>query len=212
MPRVVEREHHSYEIKCDEKRLSQQPGILGDRDWRIVVTWPDRIEDEIAGITDGEDTEQPGDTESQRRRAPGAGLVRDRCRQHARCAERHHAKPSRLHGRDRQGPRARPPQRDVLHEDFAVRPARAGAVMGDNPERQEDAEDEEAKPPFGEARTDCHLRSPYCTTTFSRSGSAHALSKNSFFGPYRRNISSNLRAGSVGIQFDSWPAGAFAPT
>lgn len=47
--------------------------------------------------------------------------------------------------------------------------------------------------------------------TFSTSGSTHVLSNSAFVGAYRRNISSNLRAGSVGIHLLSSPAGAFGP-
>lgn len=38
---------------------------------------------------------------------------------------------------------------------------------------------------------------------FSTSGNVHFFAKNSRFGPYTRNVSSNLRVGSVGIQFVS---------
>lgn len=45
----------------------------------------------------------------------------------------------------------------------------------------------------------------------STSVSFHSFSKNALVGPYSRTMSSNSRAGSVGTQFDSLPAGAFGP-
>src|SRR6266850_1106164 len=57
-----------------------------------------------------------------------------------------------------------------------------------------------------------HCRTPIVSDeTCSTSGSFHALSNSALVGAYSRNISSNLRAGSVGTQFDSLPAGAFGP-
>src|SRR5262245_29486356 len=46
---------------------------------------------------------------------------------------------------------------------------------------------------------------------FSTSGSTHVFSNSALVGAYARNINSNLRAGSVGSQFASFPAGAFGP-
>jgi hypothetical protein len=43
---------------------------------------------------------------------------------------------------------------------------------------------------------------------FSTSGSFLALSNSALVGRYKRNISSNCRAGSVGMKFDSLPVGA----
>src|SRR4029077_5386471 len=57
-----------------------------------------------------------------------------------------------------------------------------------------------------------HCRVPIVSDeTCSTSGSFHAFSNSALVGAYSRNISSNLRAGSVGTQFDSLPAGAFGP-
>src|SRR5262249_4615572 len=53
-------------------------------------------------------------------------------------------------------PRTRVPERDVPEELLPGRPAGAAAVMADDPEDQEHAEDEQAEAPFRKPCTKCH--------------------------------------------------------
>ena len=49
---------------------------------------------------------------------------------------------------------------------------------------------------------------PAPSETFSMSGSFQVLANNGFSGPSKRKSTSNCPPARIGIQFDSWPAGA----
>jgi hypothetical protein len=161
-PHRVEHQHGADEIDGDEERLRQQPRVLSRRDRRVIEARPDGIEYEVARIADGEHAEQADDAQPQ---GKGAGSVPTIARCKARgadlCqAERHHAQSAGLHGGDRQRPRAGVPERDVLEELLPGRPARATAIVGDDAEHEEHAEDEEAEAPFDKSCTEHHRASP----------------------------------------------------
>src|SRR5262245_2533312 len=152
---VREHQYSADEIEADEGALPEQPGILARSDWGVIKAWPDGVEDEVAGVANGKDAEQANDAQPQRRRAAFAyGTARgSTLRDNLREPKCHHAEAACLHGGDRQCPRAGVPERDVLEELFAGRPACAATIVADDTEYEKHTEDEQPEAPFRKSCT-----------------------------------------------------------
>ena len=58
MPHDVEHQQRADKIHSNEKRLRQQPRVLSSSDRRVIEAWPNRIEQEVAGVACGKNAEK----------------------------------------------------------------------------------------------------------------------------------------------------------